>query len=307
MPVLHLTGNGRRRLWWLGLAVCLGLSSAGAANTALFAPTNLVAWCIVPFDSARRGPEQRADMLQRLGLSQLAYDYRAEHIPTFDAELDALKRHGIRLRAWWFPGTLNAEARLILDVLQRHQIRDVQLWVTGGGDPVRDAAEQGSRVRAEAERLKPIAIEAAKLNGSVALYNHGGWFGEPENQIEIIQTLRQQSITNVGIVYNLHHGHDHLDRFPALLEKMKPWLLALNLNGMTRDADKQGKKILILGQGELDLQLLRLIRDSGWNGPIGILNHTDEDAEVRLRENLRGLDRLVTQLDAPPATPPRLP
>src|SRR5947209_1079710 len=31
----------------------------------LFARDNLIAWCIVPFDSKRRGPEERAAMLER--------------------------------------------------------------------------------------------------------------------------------------------------------------------------------------------------------------------------------------------------
>jgi hypothetical protein len=65
---------------------------------------------------------------------------------------------------------------------------------------------------------------------------------------------------------------------------------------MTRDGERLGKKILPLGQGELDLQLLRAIRDSGWRGLVGILNHTNEDAETRLRTNLEGLDRLVAEL-----------
>jgi len=54
--------------------------------------------------------------------------------------------------------------------------------------------------------------------------------------------------------------------------------------------------------------LLKTIRDSGWRGPIGILNHTEEDAEARLQENLNGLDRLVGQLEGRAAegkaTPP---
>jgi hypothetical protein len=207
--------------------------------------------------------------------------------------MEALKRHHVRLLAWWFPGGLNDEARLILNVLKRHEIREVQLWVPGGGEPTRNAAEQAARVAEEAARIKPIAVEAAKVRCSVALYNHGGWFGEPENQLAIIASLRAQGVTNVGIVYNLHHGHDHLDRFPALLQKMKPCLMALNLNGMVRQGDRVGKKILPIGQGDLDLQLLETIRDSGWRGPIGILNHTDEDAETRLRENLQGLKKLV--------------
>jgi sugar phosphate isomerase/epimerase len=281
-------------------------SAAGEASlpvtATLFARSNLMAWCIVPFDAKKRGPEERATMLDKLNLRLLAYDYRAEHVPTFDAEMEALRRRQVRLLAWWFPGALNDEARLILDVLKRHGAR-AQLWITGGGDPVKDAAEQQARVDAEARRIRPIAEAAAKIGCSVALYNHGAWFGEPENQIAIIERLKRDGVTNVGIVYNQHHGHDHLDRFPELLRKMKPYLVALNLNGMTLHGDKVGKKILPLGQGDLDLRLLRTIRDSGWRGPIGLLNHTEEDAEARLLDNLEGLDWLVAQLEGKPAGP----
>ena len=279
-----------------------GQNSPNSGKTSLFAATNLMAWCIVPFDAKKRGPEERAAMLEKLGFRLFAYDYRAEHIPTFDAEVEALKRHHVQLAAWWFPGAMNDEARLILDVLKRHDIR-LQLWVMGGGEPVKDAAEQKARVEAEAARIQPICEAAAKVGCTVALYNHGAWFGEPENQIAIIECLKARHVTNVGIVYNLHHGHEHLDRFPALLQKMKPYLVALNLNGTTRDGDKTGRKILPLGQGDMDLELLRLIRDSGWRGLIGILNHTDEDAEGRLQDNLDGLKWLLPQLDGKPAGP----
>ena len=118
-------------LAWLALAV----PAAGAVDAppsarvgrGLFARTNLVAWCIVPFDAKKRGPEERAAMLEKLGFKLFAYDYRAEHIPSFDAEMEALKRHHVRLFAWWFPGALNDEATLILNVLRRHGWRDVQL------------------------------------------------------------------------------------------------------------------------------------------------------------------------------------
>src|SRR5205807_7764743 len=156
------------------------------------------------------------------------------HIPTFDAEMEALQRHHIRLVAWWFPGTLNDEARLILDVLKRHDLRNVQLWIPGGGEARKDTAEQNLRVQAEMARIRPIAAAAEKIGCQVVLYNHGGWFGEPENQIQIIERLRAGGVTNIGLVYNQHHGHEHMDRFPELLAKMKPYLVALNLNGMSR-------------------------------------------------------------------------
>ena len=273
----------------------LSLATCAAQDRNLFARSNLVAWCIVPFDAKKRDPEERAAMLERLGFKLFAYDYRAEHIPTFDTEMEALKRHHVRLMAWWFPGALNDEAKNILDVLRRHNLRDVQLWITGGGELTKNAAEQKARVTAEAARIKPIAEAAGNIGCVVALYNHGGWFGEPENQIAIIELLRAGGVTNVGIVYNQHHGHDHVARFRELLAKMKPYLVALNLNGMTRNGDQVGKKILPLGQGELDRELIGVIEESGWRGPVGILNHTDEDAEGRLLDNLEGLDWLLAQ------------
>lgn len=282
------------------LLACLPV--ARSAEYQLFARTNLMAWCIVPFDAKKRGPEERAAMLERLGFQHFAYDYRAEHIPQFDTEIAACKKHGVNLDAWWFPTVLNDEARLILDVLKRNQVK-AQLWVTGGGPPTKSPDEQRARVAAEAQRIRAIAAAAAPIGGTVALYNHGAWFGEPENQIQIIEHLKRDGITNVGIVYNQHHGHEHLDRFAALLQQMKPYLLVLNVNGMTRGGDKTGRKILPLGQGDLDVRLLRLIRDSGWRGTIGILNHTDEDAEARLRDNLDGLDWLLPQLEGKPAGP----
>jgi quinoprotein glucose dehydrogenase len=274
---------------------------SATAQYNLFARTNLVAWCIVPFDARKRGPEERAAMLEKLGFQLFSYDYRAEHVPSFDAEMEALQRHHVRLLAWWFPGDLNTEAKLILDVLKRHKLRGVQLWVTGAGEPTKNEADQKARVQAEAVRIRRIADAANEIGCSVALYNHGSWFGEPENQIAIIELLRSQGVTNIGIVYNQHHGHGHVARFPQLLAAMKPYLVALNLNGMGPEGEKQ--LILPLGQGEFDLRLLREILDSGWHGPIGILNHTDEDAESRLLDNLDGLDWLARQLESKPAGP----
>ena len=284
----------------LRLAILLLAFAAGARAEnppAVFARENLMAWCIVPFDAKKRGPEERAAMLEQLGIKRLAYDYRAEHIPTFDAELDALKKHGIELTAWWFPGALNDEAKNILAVIGRHGAHP-QLWITGGGAPVKYPEEQAQRVEQEAARIRPIAEAAAQLGCKVALYNHGAWFGEPENQIAIIGKL---GLPNVGIVYNFHHGHAHLARFAELWRKMQPHLLAVNLNGMVADGETTGRKILTLGAGTEESAMLRVIRDSGWRGPVGIINHRPElDAEQALRDNLAGLDRLVSTL--PPAS-----
>ncbi len=283
----------------LGIQICDRSFAADLTQktTGIYAKENLIAWCIVPFDGNKRGPEERAKMLARIGVRKLAYDYRAEHIPTFDDEMQALKQHGIKLSAWWFPTTLNDEARLILSVLKKHDVK-TELWVTGSGGPKTPDGQQ-AWVEAEANRIRLIAEAAAEIGCKVGLYNHGGWFGEPENQIAIIKQL---GLPNVGIVYNLHHGHEHLDRLDELLKKMKPYLYAVNLNGMTRGGDRQGQKILPLGAGDLDQQLLRTIGESGYTGPVGILNHTQEDAEARLQDNLDGLAWLVGRIEGQPAS-----
>ncbi|MFM1919105.1 MAG: hypothetical protein RLZZ303_739 [Candidatus Hydrogenedentota bacterium] len=295
----------RVALFGLLMALLAGVAetaSASEAHPPLFERDNLVAWCIVPFDARKRGPEARAEMLARLGFKHFAYDWRDEHIPTFDEEIETLKRWGITLSAFWFPAGLNEQAQAILDALKRNGVK-TQLWVTmGGGEIECTPEEHAARVRQHADALRPVVAAAAEIGCTVGLYNHGGWFGEPENQIEIIEAL---AAPNVGIVYNQHHGHHHIDRFPAMLEKMKPHLYCLNLNGMEPQGDQIGKKIWPLGSGSKDLELMRVIRDSGYTGPIGILGHTQDDAELTLAQNLDGLDWLLPQLDGEAPSGPR--
>jgi sugar phosphate isomerase/epimerase len=240
----------------------------------LFARENLVAWCIVPFDSKKRGPRERVEMLRRLGIQRVAYDWRDEHVAQWDEEMGLYKKNGIELVGFW-----TGDPR-ILDLMKR-QAMATQLWITGGGDTVEAAAQN----------LADIAQRARERGCSIGLYNHGGWFGEPENQIGIIEAMRARGIQNVGIVYNLHHAHHRMKDFPEMLRKMVPYLWCLNLNGM-----KAGTKILPIGQGEDDLSILKAIVASGYRGPIGILNHLDIDAEVGLQQNIEGLKKLLAQL-----------
>jgi sugar phosphate isomerase/epimerase len=284
-----------------GILLCLCLFLASTLRAADPKPTpfdkqNLVPWCIVPFDAKNRSPEDRAAMLARLGLKKFAYDWRPHHLPTFERELAALKKHHIELTALWLPAPVSKEGQFLLGTVKKHNLHP-QLWVMLSVEP---QPTQQQTIRLAANTLKPLANQAADMNCKVALYNHGGWFGDPENQIAIIQHLqRHENLTNIGIVYNLHHAHDHLDRFPELLTKMKPHLLCLNLNGTTKNGDKTGKKILPIGQGDLDPQILQTIRDSQYTGPLGILNHVhEEDAESRLKQNIKGLEQLVSKLPA---------
>lgn len=273
------------------LAVAASLSRVQAeAIGSLYDTSNLVAWCIVPFDGKKRTPEQRAEMVAKLGIDTVAYDWRAEHVAEFEREILAYRKHGIEFFAFWRD---HDEA---LKLFEKHGISP-QLWITMKAK----GESQEEKVRSAAATLLPTLEKARKIGSQVGLYNHGGWGGEPENLVAVCEYLRDHhGVDNVGIVYNLHHGHDHLDRLPASLEAMKPWLLCLNLNGMDVDGDSKGRKILPLGVGTQDLTVLRQVRASGYSGPIGILNHTQEDAEARLLDNLDGLAWLTAKLDDQP-------
>ena len=260
----------------------------------LFRHDNLVAWCIVPFDSKQRGPEERAEMLEKLGFKHFAYDWRGNHVPTFEQEWAALEKHGVGLDAFWglppgFPESL--------EPITKRGFRP-SFWLMANAPADLD---QAGKVKQAADALRPTAEAAAQAGCSVALYNHGGWGGEPENMVAVCEAL---NLPNVGIVYNQHHGHSHLPRFKGALAKMLPHLKFLNMNGMTPDGDAKGKKILVLGQGDLDVELARTICESGYRGPIGILNHTGHDAEARLRDNVEGLDWIVGQLTGSPIPKP---
>jgi len=260
----------------------------------LFRRDNLVAWCIVPFDAAKRGPEERAAMLEKLGFKHFAYDWRGEHVPTFDREWDALATHGVALDAFWslppgFPGSLEGFGQRGLKP---------SFWVMATAPA---ELNQDAKVEHAAAGLRRTAEAAAAAGCTVAIYNHGGWGGEPENMVAVCEAV---NLPNVGIVYNQHHGHDHLPRFKEALAKMLPHLKFLNLNGMTAGGDAKGKKILVLGQGDLDVELARIICESGYAGPIGILNHTGHDAEARLLDNLEGLDWIVGELTGSPVPRP---
>ena len=260
----------------------------------IFAQDNLVAWCIVPFDGKKRGPAERAAMCAKLGLKKIAYDWRDEHIPTFEQEILEYKKHGLEYFAFW---AVQEEA---FKLFEKHKLSP-QVWYM---IPQPAEGPQQQRVKQAAEACLPVIARAKKMGSKVGLYNHGGWAGDPPNMVAVCEYLKtHHKIDNVGIVYNQHHCHPRIDLFEADLKSMLPHLLCLNLNGTTRDGDKMGMKILPLGEGDLDLKLLKIIKDSGYDGPVGIIGHTQDDVELRLRDNLNGLQWLRPQLEGKPAGP----
>jgi sugar phosphate isomerase/epimerase len=253
---------------------------------------NLLAWCIVPFDSVHRNPSERISMLKDLGFKSYAYDWRNEHLAEMESEFRLAAENGIEIKAVWLwidantdaPGELSPANEKMLSIVEDAGLR-TQIW-TGfhpnffGGLSEADAVSKG------VEMVDYLAERSAEIGCSVALYNHGDWFGDPENQVKIIQGIPDRA---VGIIYNFHHAHDQLDRLPAIIEAMKPYLWVVNLNGMR----VEGPKILPIGSGDREKELIDMFLEAGFTGPFGILGHIeDADVKIILENNLQGLKDL---------------
>ena len=250
-----------------------------------FQKKNLVAWCIVPFDSSKRTPEQRVRMLKKLGINRVAYDWRQEHVPTFEKEILAYKENDIEFFAFW---DVHPKA---IELFQKHKIHP-QIWKTA---PSPKATTQVQNIRLASERLLPLVQQTKEAGLKLGLYNHGGWGGQPENLVAVCKYLKENYQANhVGIVYNFHHAHDRIEDFSTNLRLMAPHLLCINLNGMNDEAQP---KILEVGAGKHETSMIQEIVNSGYSGPIGIIDHqSTQDTELVLRKNISGLSSLLEKL-----------
>lgn len=263
-------------------------------NEMIFARENLIAWCIVPFDALNRNAEQRAQMLNDLGITKMAWDWRMEHINELALEIETLQKHNIELSAVWFwidrdldEGFLPHQEQIFKTIADSGI--QTTFWVSFS-DNFFDSPDDSANLEKAVRNLTIMNKKAIGTGCKVALYNHMQWFGEPDNQVKILEAINSD---NMGIVYNFHHGHHQIDRFPELLQIMMPYLWTINLNGM----NEAGPKILTLGEGEHEAQMIKIISESGFRGTIGIIGHTNgEDIQAVLEGNLEGMKKILSNL-----------
>ena len=273
----------------LTVAFCMTQQESIAAGPENFQTDQLVAWCIVPFDANKRGPAARAEMVKELGLARVAYDWRQEHIAQFEEEVQQYQKHGIEFFAFW------SWHDSLEPLIENYDIHP-QIWMMLA-EPA--AATQDEKVKKAANQLLPLALKTQKLGCKLGLYNHGGWAGDPGNMVAVCQYLRKEhNFDHVGIVYNFHHGHEHIEDCAAAFKKMQPYLLCLNLNGMADPKTVQGNKnkIIPIGDGKHEAAMIQTVIDSDYTGPIGILDHRSElDSKESLRLNINGLKKVLEQ------------
>ncbi len=248
----------------------------------------LFAWCIIPYDAKERNTEERMAMLQKLGIESYAIDWRNEHLDILADEIVAARENDIDVEAMWLwvdntnqPDSLNETNERVLAAVDSTDI-ETTFWLG-----INSNFFEGLSTKASMDKLKRLIAylddRAKDLDCKLALYNHGDWFGEPVNMVNVLSQLPDR---NVGIVYNFHHAHPQLEDLEANITAMLPYLVAVNLNGMNPD----GPKILPIGKGSEEKQMIEMVLNAGFTGPFGILGHVgDRDVELVLQENLDGL------------------
>ncbi len=231
-------------------------------------------------------------MIKELGFSQYAFGGRQEHVNLMAKELMIAKAVGIKISAVWLYITnkdsllkLKSANEKVFDSLRSTELL-TQIWVGIDAEVFNGLAHVESLTKAS-EMVAALAKRAKNLGCKIALYNHGGWFGEPENQLEIITKLPQYDI---GIVYNFHHGHTQLENYSKIIDDIIPYLWSVNLNGMKQN----GPKIVPIGEGDLEKDMIDYLLRKNYQGPFGILGHIkNEDVQVTLARNLNGLQSLM--------------
>ncbi len=260
--------------------------------SSIFSMDNLLAWCIVPFDAKKRLPEERIKMLKDLGFKSYAYDWRVEHLSEMAEEIQLAKENDIDVEAVWLwidtnsdsPGQLSDPNEKMLSVVKEAGLQ-TQIWVGFNANYFENLSELEA-VNKGVEMVAYLAERAGAIGCQLALYNHGDWFGEPANQVRVIEKLPEFQI---GIIYNFHHAHEQIDRLQEIIDVMKPYLWVVNLNGMR----KEGPKILPIGSGDQEKKMIDMFLKSGFKGPFGILGHVeDADVQMVLEANLKGLEFL---------------
>lgn len=276
--------------------ILLGFNPVSATEKpSIYSKDNLVAWCIVPYDRQERSPVQRVEMLKNLGLQSLAWDWRQKHLNLLEEEIPLLNKADIELAAvWcWIDGystdQLGESNKRVLQALEKTNTK-TDIWVSFDAAFFADLTEE-EKVAKGSNAISALYERAAKIGCGVSLYNHGDWFGEPANMIKIIQRLEGKDI---GVIYNFHHAHLQIEQFENNLKIMLPYLKCVNLNGMR----VEGPKILPVGSGNFEKQMMMQLKRSGFQGRVGILGHV-EDADVKevLANNLAGIRSVLLEME----------
>ena len=216
-------------------------------------------------------------MLQRLGFKHFAYDWRGRAHPDVrrrDRRPQAARRLARRLLG----RARRAEPR-VADHPRRPQAARGQGPALGPARP-RGRQGHGARAGAAGRGRGGEAPAAGRRGGEDRLHRWpstttaAGSASRRTSSRSSSGSKARASRTS-GIVYNLHHGHDHLDRFPRLLQAIKPYLVASTSTAWTPAATRSGGRSFRSARASATSSSSGSSATAATAGPIGILGHTD--------------------------------
>lgn len=253
------------------------------------------AWCIIGFDALERTPEQRIALLKEMDIKKYGYNRGKGDYSLLKHEFKLAKENNIEISSVfvWLNANRDSIGKLS-DANEKllTQLKEVDqkpaIWVSFSNNYFENIDDQKS-IQVAVDMIKYIKSRTDDLGCQLALYNHTGWFAKPQNQINIIKEI---GLEDISMVYNFHHAQGDVDEFSESVKMIKPYLSYVNLNGVK----KEGPKIVDIGKGDHEYEMINKLIKEGYDGPWGILGHIKtEDVKVVLERNIEGLKSLNTR------------
>ncbi|WP_046759186.1 sugar phosphate isomerase/epimerase family protein [Kordia jejudonensis] len=254
-------------------------------------------WCILGFDAADRTPEQRISLLKELGLKKYGFNKGKGDFSKMKEEFQLAQENDIEITSVFL--WLNAKRDSIgkLSPSNQELLKNISevpqkpvIWVSFSANFFENLSQEAA-IKRSVDMIKFVKQKADQMGCKLALYNHHGWFGNPYNQLKILEALNDDSIS---MVYNFHHAQEYVDQFQDIAKKITPYLSFVNLNGVK----KEGPQIITIGEGDHEFEMIQTLVKEGFTGPWGILGHIKtEDVKLVLERNIEGLKKMNTKFN----------
>jgi sugar phosphate isomerase/epimerase len=229
-------------------------------------------WPFFAFDNGvGRGtwpPSKQAETVKLLGYDGIHYNYT--NPKDFAIKIAACKSAGVPIKAMYIYSFVNKPGASydpgIKDVIRMLKGTETIIWLT-----LRDG-KPGQQDNDAVQVVREIAGMAAESGLKVSLYPHAGFYvATAEDAVRVVKLV---AMPNVGVSINLCHElfAGNSERLGEVVKTAGPYLNLVSINGASPTPGKGPKawETLPLGSGTFDTEgFLRLIRDSGYRGPIG--------------------------------------
>ena len=229
-------------------------------------------WPFFPFDNGvGRGvwpAAKQAETVKALGYDGIHYNYTNPQ--DFALKIAACKAANVPIMAMYIYTFLDKPGAAydpgIKEVIKMLKGSGTVIWMT-----LRDG-KAGRQDTEAAKIVREIAGLAAESGLNVSIYPHAGMYVSTAE--DAVRVVKIDKLPNVGVTVNLCHElfAGNSERLDEVVKTAAPYLNLVSINGASPIPGKGPRAwdTLPLGSGTFDTgAFLRLVRDSGYRGPIG--------------------------------------